>query len=99
MIWQPARGREDRNRRLQSILHQNAESLAANPDRQADRIGFRIEPNISTAHGKPGSVDNSKQQQRGQRLAVKNKKPVSGARVWMRLDTIRQPHKAGKTIH
>ena len=60
---------------------------------------FRIEPNILTAPGKPGSVDKGEQQVRGQRLAVTNKKPVSGARFWMRLDTIRQPHKPGKTIH
>ena len=60
---------------------------------------FRIEPNILTAPGKPGSVDKGEQQVRGQRLAVTNKTPVSGARFWMRLDTIRQPHKPGKTIH
>lgn len=60
---------------------------------------FRIEPNILTAPGKPGSVDKGEQQVRGQRLAVTNKTPVSGTRFWMRLDTIRQPHKPGKTIH
>ncbi len=39
----------------------------------------RIEPNIVTAPGPPGSVDKGPQQQRGERLAVSTAQPAAGA--------------------
>lgn len=58
----------------------------------------KIEPNILTAPGKPGSVDKGDRQQRGQRLAVTNKNAAATARFFMRLDLIRQPGKRGIPI-
>jgi hypothetical protein len=45
-----------------------------------DEVSARVEPNILTAPGRPGSVDKGEQQKRGQRLALQNNKPASEIR-------------------
>ncbi len=55
----------------------------------------RIEPNILTAPGKPGSVDKGERQQRGERLAVSNATPAKEARFVMLLK-ISEPDKDDK---
>ncbi len=48
----------------------------------------KVEPNILTAPGKPGSVDKGERQQRGERLAVSNAKPATTANFIMRLKPV-----------
>ncbi|MCP9496735.1 MAG: DUF4962 domain-containing protein [Pyrinomonadaceae bacterium MAG19_C2-C3] len=45
-----------------------------------DEVRTKIEPNIVTAPGRPGSVDKGEQQERGVRLAISTAQPATSAR-------------------
>ncbi len=49
------------------------------------QFNAKIEKNILTAPGKPGSVDKGEREERGVRLAISNKKPVKELTFVMRL--------------
>ena len=55
-------------------------TVAAPEDAQA-----RIEPNVVTAAGQPGSVDKGERQERGLRLAISTGAPATSARLVMLL--------------
>ena len=60
----------------------------------------RIEENVLTAPGPPGSVDKGERQVRGQRLAVSTTEPVTTARFRVRLEVAgsRERSRAGRKV-
>jgi hypothetical protein len=58
---------------------------------QPERAATRIEENVLTAPGRPGSVDKGERQVRGQRLALSTPAPATSTRFVMRLSLNLRP--------
>ncbi len=98
VIWDDLASKEPRV--FTSLLHGDERIEQSGKNRfviKAGEIGLRvliaepeesstkIEPNLLTAAGKPGSVDKGERQQRGKRLAVSTVRPVTSAQFLITL--------------